>query len=167
MDLSSIINKFAAFLLTLTVIVFTVNSKGYAQYSFGDLEVTSLKKVFDVSNSDLWGDKTPRNIYPFQGDSDIWDDHPLAGLIIKKDLRRANFLTKQKNSKKLMNKLTTQLVEQFESGDTVQVDDPLVIPPKDIEMKRWIHREEENRYKILLGISGENILLVITQKNEQ
>ena len=153
-----------AHLIFLSLVLFCLPASSYDQYNFGDIQVDSFQQLFNPSSS-LWGEETRGYFHPFTGDSDVWENHNSAGLLLKSDMQRVNFISKSKDKpQSLIQKLSPKLSQQFGTPKEVTVDDPIVITPSDITMKRWQHKEAGTSYQISLGQSGVHAILIITKK---
>jgi|GEM_PF-2522541 len=151
-------------LIFLSLLLFCLPASSYGQYNFGDIQVDSFQQLF-IPSSDLWGEETRGYFYPFIANSDVWANHKSAGLLLKSDLQRVNFISKSKKEPQpLIKKLSPKLSQQFGTPKEVTVDDPIVITPSNITMKRWRHKENGTSYQISLGQSGVHAILIITKK---
>ncbi len=154
------------FLLLLLIVPLT-NTRTFAQFEFGDIDVSSMSEIFNSENGDLWGKKKMGGTYKFEEkNSEIWVENQFSGLILNNKYIKqnsANFSADLKyEQSKLVERLTKQLNKQFGDFEEVEYDNSALGGGK-TKMKKWSYQEGNHIYEILLGKLGQFTSLNIRQ----
>lgn len=143
--------------LLVLIFIFFSTTNVSAQHKFGDLQVDSLKHIFEPQKTRLW-DKYEHSFgYSFRGqNSEIWVNDSMSGLILKKKYlgyQSATFIADQQFLKDtLVTKLTEQLNEQYGLYQNIN---------KNGMSRKWSKKEGNWLYDIRIGIQKRHIALII------
>lgn len=131
-----------------------------AQYVFGDIKVKKIDQLFDENNN-IWLKKDNYGNYIFNGESsELWISHPLSRLFENKKESRINLIS-DKIDKKKFKKMSSSFNNSFGASIVSNIDDPFVIPEKNIEARQWNIRKDQNIYILLLGKKEKFCFLII------
>ncbi|MEX0596184.1 MAG: hypothetical protein WD512_06750 [Candidatus Paceibacterota bacterium] len=141
--------------LIFLVLFFSVSTTlAFAQFKFGDIEISTMEEIFNPDNENLWGKKKMGGTYKFKDqNSEIWTENEFSGLIVKNKYVKqnsANFsaaLKYEQNS--LIERITSQLNEQFGEFEKVEYDNSALGGGK-TEMLKWTYEEDDNYMKFFL-----------------
>jgi|9_EtaG_2_1085328.scaffolds.fasta_scaffold44943_2 hypothetical protein len=154
--------------LIFLVLFFSVSTTfAFAQFHFGDVEVSTMEEIFNPDNENLWGEKKMGGTYKFKDqNSEIWTENEFSGLIVNNKYVKqnsANFSASLKyEQSSLIERITKQLNEQFGEFEKVEFDNSALGGGK-AEMLKWTYEEDDKIYEILLGKLGQFTSLNIRQ----
>jgi len=153
--------KMKALILFNMLLIISFVPKGVkAQYVFGDIKVKKISQLFDENNN-IWLKKDNYGNYIFNGESsELWISHPLSRLIENKKGSRINLIS-DKIDKNKFKKISISLNDSFGEGIVTKIDDPFVIPDKNIEVLKWTAREDKKKYILLLGEKEKYCFLIV------